>query len=414
MASTSASGPSSSTPLPRQWGSDLLLRKVPFYAQARQYGAADPDDPQSEGNTLSYGPSSYPLLAAVRSCYEMLNRADVATETSNLGATTAVVDRSPFSGIDRAAYCLVPPQRKWTSNEGLPADSTSPSSEQSTTLVHPAAAAALLDDTIGPATLTEVLEPWFGIIEDRFCADEHQEQVEELARSGKQNTRTKALNQSHSGAAGVLKDGDMVKKDSLRVVDAEVSRMLRRKRICERDEETHGAVYTRLERSILHYSAATQEEKEVLHSTRVATNDPSTEALVRGEGMTAPSQSQETWGSRMLSLVTSTVAADTASGYPRRSDEEVNQQQKVLAYLRRVRWIATQWNSTTSKIAFKDAEASVPLWSQMTEAQRVKAEMHHAQGQRRRFRRPRRDGDGGPTGNSVDADAALRDSLGSA
>ncbi|CBZ30097.1 conserved hypothetical protein [Leishmania mexicana MHOM/GT/2001/U1103] len=414
MASASALGSSSSTSPPRHWGSDLLLRKVPLYAQARQYAAVDPDDPRSEGNTLGYGSSSYPLLAAVRSCYNMLNGDEVAAETLGLGAATAVVDRSPFSGIDRAGYAHVPAQRKWTVADPLAADLASPNSEQSTALVRRAAAAALLDNAIGPATLAQMLEPWFGIIEDRLCAGAQQQQLEELARSEKQKRGREAAKRSNSGAAGALEEGDTVVNNSVRVADADASRMLRRKRIYDREEETHGVVYTRLESTILHYSAATQEEKEVLRSIRVASNDSSTDALVPGEGSTAALPSQETWGSRMLSLVTSTVASEAGSGAVRRSDEEVEQQQKVLAYLKRVRWIATQWNSTTNQMAFKDAGASAPSWGQMTEAQRVKTEMLHAQGQRRRFRRPRRGGDGGAKGNGDDADAALGNELGSA
>ncbi|AYU82285.1 hypothetical protein, conserved [Leishmania donovani] len=414
MASASAMGPSSSASPPRHWGSDLLLRKVPLYAQARQYAAVDPDDPQSEGNTLGYGPSSYPLLAAVRSCYDMLNRDEVAAETFSLGATTAVVDRSPFNGIDRAGYAHVPAQRKWAVADPLAADSASPNSEQSTALARRAAAAALLDDAIGPATLAQVLEPWFGVIEDRLCAGAQQQQVEELVRSENQKRGKEAAKRSSNGAAESLEDVENVENGSVRVADADASRMLGRKRLYDREEETHGAVYTRLESAILHYSAATQEEKEVLRSTRVANSDSSADAPVPGEGSTAAPPSQETWGSRMLLLVTSTVAAEAGSGAARRSDEEVEQQQKVLAYLKRVRWIATQWNSNANQVAFKDAGASAPSWGQMTEAQRVKAEMLHAQGQRRRFRRPRRGGDGGARGNGDDADAALENELGSA
>lgn len=414
MASASALGLSSSTSPPRHWGSDLLLRKVPLYAQARRYAAVDPDDPQSEGNTLGYGPSSYPLLAAVRSCYNMLNREEVAAETFSLGATTAVVDRSPFNGIDRAGYAHVSAQRKWSVADPLAADSASPNSEQSTALARRAAAAALLDDAIGPVTLAQVLEPWFGVIEDRLCAGAQQQQLGELVRSDKQKRGKESAKRSNSGAAAAPEDGENVENDSGRVADADASRMLRRKRMYDQEEETHGAVYTRLESVILHYSAATQEEKEVLRSARVANNDSSADALVTGESSTATPPSQETWGSRMLSLVTFTVAAEAGSGAARRSDEEVEQQQKVLAYLKRVRWIATQWSSTTNQMAFKDAGASAPSWGQMTESQRVKAEMLHAQGQRRRFRRPRRGGDDGAKGNGEDADAALENELGSA
>ncbi|CAJ1011882.1 hypothetical protein Q4I28_007195 [Leishmania naiffi] len=405
MANASASAPPLSTSPPRHWGSDLLLRKVPLYAQARQYAHVDPDDTWSEGNTLGYGPSSYPLLAAVRSCYDMVNRDEVAADTSSkLRMTTALVDRSPFCGIDRAGYAHVPAQRKWASTNPLVAESASRDSEQPTALVRRAAAAAVLDDALGPATLAQVLEPWFGVIEDCLCASAQQKQVEERVRPEDRKAKEKAAKRSDNGAAGAPEDGDTADNDTVRVTDADVLRMLRRKRIYNREDETHGAVYTRLESVILHFSAATPEEKEMLRISRVASSDPSAAVLIPGQGNTATAPSQETWGSRMLSLVTSTVAAEAGGGAARRSDEEAEQQQKVLAYLKRVRWIATQWSSTTNQMALKDAGASAPSWGQMTEAQRVKVEMLHTQRQRRRFRRPRR-GDDGTKGNGNDADA---------
>ncbi|KAG5493721.1 hypothetical protein JIQ42_02096 [Leishmania sp. Namibia] len=404
MASALASGPAAK-PAPRHWGSDLLLRKVPLYAQARKYAAVDPDDPHSEGNTLGYGPSSYPLLAAVRSCYDMANHDSVAVGAlSSLGAVTAVVNRSPFRGIDRAGYAHVSAQRKWTSTNPPAADSTSSDSIKSTAVVRRAAAAAVLEDALGPATLVEVLEPWFGVIEDRLCAGAQEQQVEERVRLDEKRAQKRAKNDSSAGV--VSEDGPAVEKDDVRAVDADVLRMLRRKGMYQREEETHRAVYTRLESALLHYSASTLEEKEMLRSTRVPNINLTVHALVPEEGSAVEPPSPETWGSRMLSLVTSAVAAEDGGAGARRSDEEAEQQQQVLAYLKRVRWIATQWKSASNQMALKDAGALASSWGQMTEAQRVKTEMMHTQGQRRRFRRLRR-GDGDPKGEGDDADAAM-------
>ncbi|KAG5495264.1 hypothetical protein JKF63_02319 [Porcisia hertigi] len=407
MASASASQP----PFPsRQWGSNLLLRKVPLYAQARQYAAVDPDDPKSEGNTLSYGPSSYPLLAAVRSCYDMVTPDEATAEaSSNVGVNTAVVDRSPFSGIDRAGYAHVPAQRKWTATISLTEDSASSNSGQSAAVVRRAAAYAVLDDALGPAARAQVLEPWFGVIEDRLHADAQQQQVAQHVRSeeknGNEKEEKKTARKSYSDLVKVREGGDTPENSTGRNIEADTVRILRRKRIHSL-EEMHGAVYTRLESAILHYSVATREEKEMLGSTRVASSDPSAELPLLSEGDTAAPPSPQTWGGRMLELVTSTVASEVRGG----NDEEAEQQQKVLAYLKRVRWIATQWNSTTNQMAFKDAGASAPTWGQMTEAQRVKTEMLHTQGQRRRFRRPRRGGDGRANGDGDDAGGGADDS----
>ncbi|KAG5469573.1 hypothetical protein LSCM1_02798 [Leishmania martiniquensis] len=406
MAGILASG-LSATRSPRYRGSDLLLRKVPLYAQARQYAATDPDDPQSEGNTLGYGPSSYPLLAAVRSCYDMVDHDDVAAGTSTtLSAATAVVDRSPFTGIDRAEYAHVSAQRKWAAANPLAADSNSPDSMRSTAVGRRAAAAAVLDDALGPATLEEVLEPWFGVIEDRLCAGVQEEKMQEraLLEEKRAKRRAKTVAKIDSSVAGRLEEGAVTEEDQVRPVDADTLRMLRRKRLYQREEETHRAVHTRLEGALLHYSASTLEEREMLRSARVANISPTVQALVPGEGSAADPQLQETWGGRMLSLVTSAVAAEDGSAGTRRSDEEVEQQQKVLAYLKRVRWIATQWNSASSQMALKDAGALAPSWGQMTEAQRVKTEMMHTQGQRRRFRRVRRgDNEAKGDGDGIDA-----------
>lgn len=393
---------------PRLWGSDLLLHKVPLYAQARRYAATNPDDADAEGNTLGYGPSSYPLLAAVRACYNMVSQDDAdCAITGNAAASVPLVDRAPFSGIDRAGYVHVPAQRKW----GCAASPLPAESESSAALLRRTAAATVLDDAVGPATLAQVLEPWFGVVEDRLSAGAEQQLAEERERAAlkKAKAREKAARQREQrGGGGVAaNDSDDAEDgavgDAVRLVDADGLRLRRRRRLYAREDETHGAVYTRLESALLHYSAATAEEREVLRATRHVGGDLAADAPVAltgeevggGNGVSgtalAPS-SPEAWGGRMLSLVASAVAAEAGSK-ARRSDEEAEQQQKVLAYLKRVRWIAAQWGSTTNQMVLKDAGASTPSWGQMSEAQRVRAEMEHTQGQRRRFRRTRRSGD---------------------
>ncbi|KAK7202141.1 hypothetical protein NESM_000283300 [Novymonas esmeraldas] len=412
-AASQTSPPSAAAPR-RLWGSDLLLRKVPLYAQARRYAAVDPDDPRSEGNTLGYGCSSYPLLAAVRACYEKVNGDDTAAEAA---AATTVVDRSPFCGIDRAGYAHVPAHRKWgTAAASLAGDAVHATSEQSATMVRRAAAAVVMDDALGPATLAQVLEPWFGVLEDRLSVDAQQALRESLERAqGRKATereRAAKGGDSDATATGPREGGGDAVDEGGRADDVDTPRVLRRRRLYEREEETHGAVHTRVESAIAHLAAATPQEKEMLRSARMATNDAAAEAHAAHDGGgTALSPSPDTWGSRMLSLVTSTTAA-AASGIgaaAHRSDEEAERQQKVLAYLKRVRWVTTQWSSTTNQMALKDAAASSPSWGAMTEGQRVRVEMEHTQAQRRRFRRPRRGEADKAGGDGDEADASVED-----
>lgn len=364
------SAPKTAAAAPRLWGSELLLRKVPIYAQARQYATVDADDAQSEGNTLGYGVSSYPLLACVRTAYEAVNgEAQPSSSTSSLQpADAGLIDRSPFSGIHTAGYAHVPAQRKWMSTSALAAEVASSATGA---VVRRAAAAAVLDDALGPPTLAQVLEPWFGLIEDHLSTD------------------------GQTPVAAAEKEGDEG-VPSERVIDADALRCRRRARLHERERETHGAVYTRLESALMHFSAATAEEKEVLRGIRVGSSEVDLSARdAAQQAATSTGVPPEAWGSRMLSLVTTAVASDGGQ----LSDEEVDQQQKVLAYLKRVRWIATQWSSASAASSLKDA-AAAPSWSQLSEAARVKTEMQHTQGQRRRFRRVRR----GPADGSANTD----------
>ncbi|KPA84391.1 hypothetical protein ABB37_02376 [Leptomonas pyrrhocoris] len=394
--STAADASTAAAAAPRLWGSALLLRKVPLYAQARQYAAVDPDEPQSEGNTLGYGVSTYPLLAAVRTTYNAVN-SDATTEGPATSRDTRdVVDRSAFCGIHQAGYAHVPAQRKWMSTSTLAAGVAASTTTSSVAIVRRAAAAAVLDDALGPPTLAQVLEPWFGVLEDHLTVDaqERHDAAVEHAASTKHMDNKKRETSTSQG-----EENDAVQE---RVIDPDVQRCQRRKRLYEREAETRGAVYTRLEGALMHYSAATTEEKDILRSVRASSNSNGSSG---GGGEVSAAEAQlalsparappETWGARMLSLVTSAAANERGPI----NDEKVEQQQKVLAYLKRVRWIATQWSGARDPSALKDA-AAVPSWGQLTEAMRVQAEMTHTQGQRRRFRRTRR----GPAGDANNAD----------
>ncbi|KPI83096.1 hypothetical protein ABL78_7885 [Leptomonas seymouri] len=391
------------TAVPRLWGSELLLRKVPLYAQARQYATMDPEAPQSEGNTLGYGVSSYPLLAAVRTTYSAVS-GDETTEgpASSFNASDTagddLIDRSAFCGIHRAGYAHVPAQRKWISTNALATDSASTTITPSAAIVRRAAAAAVLDDALGPPTLAQVLEPWFGLLEDRLTAgaqERHGSAAVAAAATADDDADKKKRGPSTPEGAerGTVKE---------RIIDPDMRRFQQRKRLYEREAETRGVVYTRVESALMHYSAATAEEKEMLRAVRVSSGSSEGGDMPTAEVqhvLSPTSMLPETWGARMLSLVTSAVANERGPI----SDEKVEQQQKVLAYLKRARWIATQWSSARDPSALKDA-AATPSWGQLTEAARVKMEMAHTQGQRRRFRRARR-GPASDANNTEEGDA---------
>jgi Skp family chaperone for outer membrane proteins len=388
------------TPVPapsRIWGSELLLRKVPLYAQARQYASIDPDEPEAEGNTLSYGVSSYPLLAAVRAAYDTVSgdeKPDSAPSSLRNTNEAAVINRSAFCDIHRVGYAHVPARRKWMSTAALQAGVAASTATASNAVVRPAAAAAVLDDALGPPTLAQVLEPWFGMLEDHLTEDAQAQHDVEAAQA-ELNRKKSADKKRDASAAEEKGDDDIPNK---RIIDPDLVRCQRRKRLYERETETRGAVYTRVESALMHYRFATAEEKDMLHSVRVA---GSSSGGGGGPANTPEAHSAaappETWGARMLALVASTVANDSDI----LNDEKAEQQQKVLAYLKRVRWITAQWGTTRDTATVKDT-AATPSWGQMTEAARVQAEMAHTQGQRRRFRRTRRGSAGGA--NNADED----------
>lgn len=388
-AEVSASSAAAGATAPRLWGSELLLLKVPLYAQARQYAAVDPEEPQSECNTLAYGVSRYPLLAAVRAAYNAVEGDEeaVGPATSSLAVDPAdLISRSPFHGIHSAGYAHVPAQRKWVSAAVVWTADAAPSRPNTATevVVRRAAAATVLDDALGPPTLAQVLEPWFGVLEDRLALDAQAQE-----QDGDSATRTKA--------AASTDEGDVTR--GVRIISPDVLRCERRKRLYDREAEGRGAVYTRVESAMMHYSAATAEEKDVLRIARVGSGGDGvtgTAVEVRGAAAVSTSVAPEAWGARMLSLVTSTVANERGS----LNDESAEQQQKVFAYLKRVRWIATQWNNAHDPSVLRDVAAAASSWSRMTEASRVQTEMMHTQGQRRRFRRTRR----GPASGANNAD----------
>lgn len=410
--STEADANASTTAVRRMWGSELLLRKVPLYAQARHYAAVDADDPQSEANTLTYGVSGYPLLAAVRAAYDAVS-SDEKITSSLRPATADLIDRSAFCDIHRAGYAHVPAQRKWlaTTTAALADVTTSTPATASTAVMRRAAAAVVLDDALGPPTLAQVLEPWFGMLEDHLIMDAQAEQDEAMEKAAAKNKQQQQQQEVSSGKDGreslSAKNKDDEATSAPRVIDAEVLRCQRRKRLHDREAETRGAVYTRVESAMMHYSVASTEEKELLRTVRVSGSGDTGEVKSAAEPSASlvstggsGGTSADTWGSRMLSLVTAAVANERGP----LNDEKAEQQQKVLAYLKRVRWISSQWGSRGAAATVRDA-AAAPLWSQLTEAARVQTEMAHTQGQRRRFRRTRHASTSGAA-KTDDGDAA--------
>lgn len=347
----------------RLLGSELLLRKMPVYARAKHFLTTNVEDPKSESNSLSYGPDVYPLLAGIRACYEAPGQPGPSLEADL------------FHGIDRVPYAHVLPQRRWAASAAAARD---------------AAPSALLDPALGLPTLAQVLQPWFGTVDEQVAA-----------------MRTVALERAGAnGKAGNEDDGAEPPQQS----DA----YRHRERLKGRaDKRSRSGTQLDFVDRIQLYNAATLSEQEVLKAARRRTvtaevgeqEDLDTDGNSTAGPVAPPADS---WGHRMMPLITKFIlspngASNIVASQPQRTSED-DQQQKVLAYMKRIRWIESQWRSARLHSSARNPTED-QHWSQWSEAQRVRVEMEHTENQRNRYRRTRRSPTDAKTGEGEEAAA---------
>lgn len=395
---------SSSAPLRRHTGSELLLQKLPLYGRAKQYIRSDISNPYTEGNTLSYGPDRYLILEMVRECRSAaLLETQQHTPASTMPIQTA---GGSFYGIQSDFY-ETQSRRQWErslmkTDGAVSAEKATGFSQKKQLEEQRAAQAKSLeslweDEMVALPLQEEVLEPLIrpavvtfetgmaGVNTDTSAekggydsdADSATEDAKKVSPGGGDTSFRARKNTTGRGSSSIHQTnrGEDSRKDAHGDVAATaVSAVLRR--IMQSTPE---------ERAILTVARqpVTQMSAVVLSTT--------TSGDVTASAAAPPSTAQ--WGASAMQVVNVSSLGSGHNSSPV-STLDAKTRQCVSAYLKRVGWIEQQRTRSAGARGGAAGAAWEEGWASMSPAQRVRLEMSHTSGERTRFHRRRKTASG--------------------